>query len=102
MRPDGSFPYQCAAPQLRLNFSTSAVGSVRVEIGDKKGRALPGFALDDMDPLYGDQLDAPISWKGGGDLSALIGTPVRLRFELRDADVFSLRFTAPDAGGQSS
>ena len=90
-----------AAPQLRLNFSTSAVGSVRVEIGDEEGRALPGFALDDMDPLYGDQLDAPISWKGGGDLSALIGTPVRLRFELRDADVFALRFAAPDAGGQS-
>jgi len=90
-----------AAPQLRLNFSTSAVGSVRVEIGDEEGRALPGFALDDMDPLYGDQLDAPISWKGGGDLSALIGTSVRLRFELHDADVFALRFAAPDTAEQS-
>ena len=66
------------------------------------GRALPGFALDDMDTLYGDQLDETISWKGGGDLSALIRTPVRLRFELRDADVFSLRFADPDEGGQSN
>ncbi len=87
--------------QLRINFSTSAVGSVRIGLEDDQGRAVPGFALDDMEPLYGDQLDAPIAWRGGGDLSALVGTAVRLRFELRDADVFSMRFCALEDGGDN-
>ena len=38
-----------------------------------------------------DELDAPVSWTEGGDISALAGKPVRLRFALKDADVFALR-----------
>jgi hypothetical protein len=74
-----------------LNYSTSAVGSVQVEIQDENGIPIEGFSMDDMEPLFGDELDAPIAWKGGGDLSALIGKPVRLRFCLKDADVFAFR-----------
>lgn len=89
---------------LRLNFSTSAVGSVRVEIQDETGAAFPGFAMEDMSPLYGDRLDFAVAWKGGGDVSRFSGRPVRLRFELSDADVFAFRFNsdaAPKAAGTS-
>ena len=78
--------------RLHLNLATSAVGGVRVEVQELDGRAVPGFALADMEPLYGNELDAVVTWKGGADLAALRGRPVRLRLWLKDADVFSLRF----------
>ena len=31
-------------------------------------------------------------WKQGPDVGALAGKPVRLRFVLKDADLYSLRF----------
>lgn len=78
---------------LRLNYSTSAAGSVRVELQEESGAPVKGFTLDDMDPMYGDELDETVAWKGGADLLALQGKAVRLRVALRDADLFALRFT---------
>ena len=79
--------------RLSLNLSTSAAGSVRVEIQDLAGKPLPGYALEDSHELYGDSLSLAAAWKGKEtDVSGLAGTPVRLRFVVRDADLFSYRF----------
>ncbi len=86
-------PLTFTGATLRLNAATSAAGSLRVEVQDAQGRPLPGFGLDDMAPWFGDALDAPMAWRNGGDLARLAGHPVRLRFELKDADLFALRFT---------
>jgi len=67
-----------------------------VEIQDAAGKPLEGFGFDDMDPLFGDELDGGVTWKGGSDLAALIGHPVRLRFAMRDADLFALRFSSSE------
>jgi hypothetical protein len=85
-------PLSFAGRELVLNLSTSAAGSVRVEVQDADGKPLPGFALADCPEVFGDDLARPVSWAGGGDLAALAGTPVRLRFELKDADLYSLQF----------
>jgi len=77
---------------LQLNYATSAAGSVRVEVQDESGRALAGFAAADMAPLFGDELEATVAWKAGTSLAALRGRTVRLRVELKDADIFALRF----------
>ena len=53
---------------------------------------LPGFALADMKPLYGDELGAVMKWKTGSDLTAISGKPIRLHFKLKDTDIFALRF----------
>ncbi|NKB66389.1 MAG: hypothetical protein GKR89_04970 [Candidatus Latescibacteria bacterium] len=84
-------PLLLEGSSLRLNYATSAAGSLRVEIQDEAGQPLPNYALEDMEPIYGDQLDAAVAWKSGGDLSALRGSPVRLRVVLQDADLFALR-----------
>jgi hypothetical protein len=84
-------PLVFAGAELRLNVSTSAAGAVRVELQDAAGAALPGHTLADADELYGDDLDRPVTWRGTGDLSQLAGRPVRLRFALKDADVFAFR-----------
>ena len=78
--------------RLEINFSTSAAGSVRVEIQDAEGKPMPGFALNDCQPQFGDQLDRVVSWKSGTDVSRLAGKPVRLRFELKDADLYAFQF----------
>ena len=85
-------PLTFTGKNLLLNYATSAVGSVQVEIQDEQGKPLPGFTLADMDLLFGDELDAVVKWKSRNDLSGLMGKPVRLRFVLKDADLFSLRF----------
>ena len=77
---------------LHLNYSTSAAGSVQVEVQDDNGQAIPDLGLDDMDLLFGDELDAAVTWRGRSDLGRLAGKPVRLRFVLKDADLFALRF----------
>jgi len=56
------------------------------------GRPLPGFFLSDFDERYGDWLDEPIAWQSDADLSSLTGTPIRLRFVLKDADLCAFRF----------
>ena len=78
--------------ELRINFATSAAGSVRCEIQDEDGQPLPGFTLKDSDELYGDSLDRAMSWKGQRELKSLVGKPVRLRFVLKDADLYAVRF----------
>ena len=77
---------------LHLNYSTSAAGSVQVEMQDEDGQAIAGLGLNDMELLFGDELDAVVKWRGGSDLGRLVGKPVRLRFVLKDADLFALRF----------
>jgi len=65
-----------------------------VEIQGAVGQALKGFAMKDCDEIYGDYLDKTATWKGSGDVSALQGQAVRLRFSLSDADLYSLCFVA--------
>lgn len=78
--------------ELVLNCATSAAGTIRCELQNEAGEPLPGYALEDCDPVFGDSLEMPVSWRGGSDLKALTGTPVRVRFVLEDADLYALRF----------
>ena len=90
-------PLRFTGKRLVLNCSTSAAGSIRVEVQDEAGKPLPGFSLPDCAEVYGDSLERAVSWKGG-DVSRLSGQAVRLRFELKDADVYAFRFQPRDPG----
>ncbi len=78
---------------LCLNFANSAAGSLRVEIQDREGQALPGFSLAESQPLIGDEIVAIARWECGSRVSALAGRPIQLRFVLQDGDLYSLRFS---------
>ena len=82
--------------RLAINFSTSAAGSIRVEIQDARGKPLPGFSLSDSTELLGDQIDQVVSWKGGSDVGKLAGKTVRLRFFIKDADLYAIQFQKKD------
>jgi len=47
---------------------------------------------DNSVAFSGDAVDAPLTWRGGGDLSALRGRQVRMLFALRSADLYSFGF----------
>jgi hypothetical protein len=85
-------PFTFAGKHLLLNYATSAAGSLRVEIQDAAGTPIPGFTLADAEALYGDSVEQQVGWKEGADVSRLSGKPVRLRFGIKDADLFSFHF----------
>jgi pimeloyl-ACP methyl ester carboxylesterase len=78
--------------RLRINFATSAGGGVRVGLLDGNGNDLPGFGAGECREQIGNEIERVVEWKGGADVSSLAGKAVRLRFELRDADLFAFRF----------
>ncbi len=107
IRPDGFIsvhgPYQggelitkpltFGGKHLTINYATSAGGSVRVEVQSPGGKAIEGLALADCSEMIGDRLQSRVQWKGESELASLAGQPIRLRFVLRDADLYSIQFT---------
>ena len=87
-----SKPVLFAGAKLVMNFSTSAAGSIRVELQDAVGEPLAGFTLADCPEIFGDSLEQIVHWRGGSGLGSLAGKPIRLRFVLKDADLYSIRF----------
>ena len=85
-------PITFEGKELAINFATSAAGSLQVEIQDADGKPIEGFTLDDCPAVFGDEIERVVTWKGGPDLSKLAGRPVRLRFVIKDADLYSIRF----------
>lgn len=85
-------PLRFGGSKLILNFSTSAAGGIKVEIQDAVGAPLPGFTLDEVDETIGDWIERPVSWKGSENVASLAGKSIRLRFVMKDAGLYSLRF----------
>lgn len=85
-------PLRFSGSELEINYSTSAGGAIRVEIQDFDGNPIPNFTIDDCQQIVGDQISRIVKWKGGSDVSQLADKPIRLRFVMGDADLFSLRF----------
>ena len=75
--------------ELAINADASG-GSVRVEIL-REGRAQTGFSAADCDAFGGDDVRHVVSWKGDRNIGDLSGKPVRLRFTLQSARVYSFQ-----------
>lgn len=85
-------PLRFQGDRLVINCSTSSIGHVRAELQDEAGAPLPGFTLADADEIVGDDTARTVTWRGSSDVSSLAGRTVRLHFDLRDADLYSLQF----------
>lgn len=77
--------------KLSLNCSTSAAGSIRVEILDPSGNPIPGYRVNECDEIVGDQIEKTVTWNGKSDLIEITHRPIRLKFYIRDADIYSWR-----------
>lgn len=85
-------PLVFAGKALTLNVNTSAAGEGRVGLTDAAGRDVAGFAVNDCEFINGDYLEKVVTWKGKSDVSTLAGKPIRLRFQMRGAKLYSFQF----------
>ncbi len=85
-------PLVFSGARLELNYSTSAAGSIRVELMDAAGKTLSGFAQSDSVELYGDEISRTVTWREHPQVQTLAGKPIRVRFVMKDADLYSFRF----------
>ena len=51
-----------------------------------------GFGAGEAVEIYGDEIERAVSWKHGADVSRLAGKPIRLKFVMKDADLYSIQF----------
>jgi hypothetical protein len=85
-------PLRFSGHTLELNFSTSAAGGLKVEIQEQDGKPITGYSINDCDDLFGDSIARKVSWKGQTSVRSMAGRAVRLRFLMKDADLYALQF----------
>jgi hypothetical protein len=85
-------PFKFRGSYLTINFSTSAIGSILIEVDDEYGNPIPGYTADDAIELVGNSTQRAVMWKRGACVVPLQGRTIRLRFYMQDADLYALRF----------
>ena len=83
-------PLHPAGDQLEVNVDASQ-GSFRVEVLSATGEPLPEFGLDSSESISGNHVRHMVRWKERTLLDA--GEPIRLRFHLSNAQLYSFRIT---------
>ena len=78
-------PLRFDGGSMTINAKVSDGGSVVVEVLAPDGTTIRSR------PFEGDATDAAVTWESG-DLAAVAGQPIRLRFRLRDASLFAFQF----------
>ena len=82
-------PFTAAGTAIAVNADASR-GSLRVEVLDEEGRAVPDLARERARPITGDHLRARPAWSSGSDLAAMRGRTVRLKVYVEHCDLYSL------------
>ena len=85
-------PFIFKGENLYINYSTSAAGEIMVEFQTANGSPIEGLSLSESEVLIGNEIKRLVSWKSTNKLKELQGVPVRLKFKLKDANLFSLKF----------
>jgi hypothetical protein len=76
-------------PHVTINAKTATDGFVVAEILDKNNRPLPGFSRDDCVAFRGDNLRHALQWRTGSLPESARTTEKKLRFYLKNADLYS-------------
>ena len=86
-------PLTFKGEQLVLNVDTSALGQVRVELLGEDSKPIPSYTLNDCDEIYtANEINRTVTWNGESSLRGLAGRTIRLRFVMRDADLYAFQF----------
>ena len=103
LRPDGfvsvragqeeglltTWPLRFQGGELRVNVDATG-GSLKVEALTQFGKPLAGFEREACRPIEGNGTGQRVQWDGGRSLGEL-EQPVRLRFILKNADLYSFQ-----------
>ena len=82
-------PFTFEGNELEINFASSAMGDLSVTVCDEDGNELDGYKSI---RIFGDSVDRKVEFEK--PLKDLNGKPVRLKFNLRDCDLYSFKFNA--------
>ena len=80
-------PFTFTGSELEINFSTSAFSHIDVTVCDEAGNEIEGYRAVNM---FGDSINRKVKFQK--DLKALEGKPIRLKFYLSDAHIYSFKF----------
>lgn len=76
----------------------SSEGSLKAELLDEDGNVVDGFSADECEPVSEDSTISLVTWKNNDSLAAFAGKPVRLRFILDKAHLYSFWVSTSQAG----
>ena len=82
---------QYSGSKLIVNYAAKKGGSVGIDLLSAEGEPLIGFTSEKHEPLTGDEIARSVTWKTRS-IAKLSARPIRLRFNIRDADLFSFQF----------
>ena len=77
--------------QDEIKIDATIRGWLRAELCDVFGNKLAGHHLMDFDQISGDDTDAVLTWKGSNTAEYRY-KPVRIRFELLDAELYCVKY----------
>lgn len=79
--------------KVLINAVTKRAGGIRVEVAaDPEGKTIPGRSFAECKPIIGDRYQTVLTWNGQEDLGYKEGTPIILRFHMKNAQIFGLEF----------
>jgi len=78
--------------KLVVNAAVRRGGSLRVGLLDAEGQPIPGRGVTECRSLADDNESWTVSWADRNSVSDLSGQSIRLRIEMRDADLFGFQF----------
>jgi len=80
------------AGDLKLNVRTANHSAIRVQMLDgETAQPIPGYTWEEAEPISGDHLFAQPRWKERADISELIGKPIHIEIQMREAEIFAIR-----------
>jgi hypothetical protein len=78
--------------ELSVNVLTTAHTAIRVRLLDgESAEPIPGYDWEQSVPISGDHLFAPVRWTEREDLAEVVGRPVRIEIQMREAQLFAIR-----------
>jgi len=81
-------PFVFIGDTLEVN-ANAASGSIRVEALDPVGKVIEGFAKKDCTAITSDSVRHVLKWKDKGDCHLIQARPIKLRFYLKKAKLYS-------------
>jgi hypothetical protein len=76
-------------------------GELKAEVLDAAGRPIPPFTLENSLAVKANSTRQLLQWRGATDLAKLAGKELRVRFHLRDGQLYSF-WVSPEAAGFSA
>ncbi len=90
-------PVRFSGRHLFVNVDC-AEGALLAEVLDAGGKVISGYAKSDCLPVSANKTLVAVGWKGGRNLAALGGAPVRFRFYLSDGKLYSFWVGRDESG----